>query len=87
MVPDYVIVTVQTESGTFLGDFQLPTAVPVGKIAALLREGLRKQLYGQIGSWEKMELCWRGFPLVKEKTLADHGIWDGNIITVREGTK
>lgn len=87
MVPEYVIVTLQTESGIDLGDFQLPTAVSTEKIGALLLDGLRKQFYQQLGNWKKLELCRQGFPLENKKTLADHGIWDGSILTVREGAK
>lgn len=82
MIPDYVIVTIQTEAGTFLGDFQLPTAVSIGKIGAVLGEHL-----SECSGWTETELCWRGFPLETDRTLADHGIWDGSIITVREGTR
>lgn len=85
MVPEYVIVTVRTEAGALLGDFQLPTGVPAGRIAARLADGLKKQTFGRLGDWEEPELCWKGFPLANEKSFADHGIWDGNVITIREG--
>ncbi|MBE6974260.1 MAG: hypothetical protein E7436_02050 [Ruminococcaceae bacterium] len=80
MVPEYVIVTLQSENGAFLGDYRLPTGVPIGTLYPLLTQALETQLEnGTVAG-----LSAGGYSLSETQTLADHAIWDGSILTVRE---
>lgn len=83
MVPEFVIVTLQAPNGEFYGDYRLPTDVPVEKLIPLLQEALRLKL--RAGARPMLYL--QGYPVEATGTLADHGIWDGSILTVREAEK
>lgn len=80
MVPEYVIVTLQSESGTFWGDYRLPTGVPIGTLYPLLTQALEDRLENGTVTG----LSAGGYILADTRTLADHAIWDGSILTVRE---
>ena len=80
MVPEYVTVTLRSEYGAALGDYRLPTDVPVQKLYPLLAQALRMELKG--GTIDA--LYYQGCPIVESRTLADHGIWDGSILMLKE---
>ncbi len=81
---EHVLITVCTMDGTVCGDYRLPSGVAVGKLLPLLRDVLAQQSPAVCGPWTKIQLCASGYPLNEEKTLADHGIWDGRILVVQE---
>lgn len=87
MIPEEVIVTIQTDSGSFAADFSLPTAISMEKFTGLLLEALKKRDVRQFGSWKGLKLYRKGFLLRESKTLADYCVWDGSILTVRENQR
>ena len=80
MVPEYVIVTLQTHSGSFLDDFRVPSKITVEKLILLLKQALQEKMDTSVS----LQLCLQGYLLSEENTLADYGIWDGSILTVKE---
>ncbi len=88
MIPDRVIVTIQSADGKFHGDYELPANVPVKMFKEQLISGLA------LLAPQAFEPCRRlGAGLfVKEQgkleripdedTLAAHGVWDGSFVSV-----
>lgn len=85
MMPDSVIVTLRTASGSFEADYELPANVPVERLAQLLLEGLAEQAPKRFGGWKGLRLHFEGRPLADGDTLSAQGIWDGSILTMEEG--
>lgn len=82
MIPEYVTVTLQSERGASFGDYRMPADVPVQRLYPLLAQALRMELKGA----EVCGLCCRGCALAESRTLADYGIWDGSILTIKEAS-
>ena len=88
MIPDRVIVTIQSADGKFHGDYELPANVPVKMFKEQLISGLAL-LAPQ--AFEPCRRLWAGL-FVKEQgrleripdedTLAAHGVWDGSFVSV-----
>ena len=88
MIPDRVIVTIQSADGKFHGDYELPANVPVKMFKEQLISGLAL-LAPQ--AFETCRIMGAGL-FVKEQgkleripdedTLAAHGVWDGSFVSV-----
>src|SRR5699024_1215602 len=88
MIPDRVIVTIQSADGKFHGDYELPANVPVKMFKEQLISGLAL-LAPQ--AFEPCRILGAGL-FVKEQgkleripdedTLAAHGVWDGSFVSV-----
>ena len=85
MVPNQVIVTLQTDSGSFCGDYELPARMKTEKLGRQLLEVLKQQYVNRFGNWENLQFVWNGSKLNDTDTLSEQGIWDGSILTIREG--
>ena len=81
---EHVLITVCIADGAVCADYRLPAGVAVGKLLPLLRDILAQQYPTVCGSWTRLRLYASGYPLNEEKTLADHGIWDGRILEAQE---
>lgn len=80
MEPDMVMVTLETQSGTNLGDFELPARLPAGKLSDMLLQALSNQL----PFWRGLKLIGDGKVLDEKDTLASRGIWDGSYLTIAQ---
>lgn len=77
-IPEYVIITIQTAPTAVLGDFRIPSGMTVGKLTELLVQ--------ECGTALNEPTLWlNGYMIPSDLTLAQAGIWDGSILTVREG--
>lgn len=85
MAPEQVIVTIQTESGSFSGDYELPANIPAGRLSKLLLEALVQRSPQQFGHWKGLELVCGGSVLSEKETLTSRSIWDGSVVNIREG--
>lgn len=89
MVPEKVIVTIETASGQFLGDYELPAAVPVKVFKPLLLDALKQCAPEQFRGFEPNQmglfLCEedRAERIAEWGTLADCGAWDGSRLMLR----
>lgn len=85
MTPNQVIVTLQTQSGQFSADYELPSALPVSKLSALLLNVLEQQYPQLFGRWKSLQIILNGTALKENDTLAARNVWDGSILSLREG--
>lgn len=81
---EYVLITIRTMDGAVCADYRLPAETAVGKLLPLLRDVLAQQYPAVCNGWAKIRLYASGYPLNEEKSLADHGIWDGRELVVQE---
>ena len=96
MIPDRVIVTIQSADGKFHGDYELPANVPVKMFKEQLISGLAllaPQAFEpcRTQAFEPCRILGAGL-FVKEQgkleripdedTLAAHGVWDGSFVSV-----
>lgn len=79
------IVTVRNTGGSFEKDMELPSNLPVRELSVRLLEVLRTLDYVSFGSFSHLVLSSDGRILDAEKTLDELNVWDGSIITVRQG--
>lgn len=79
------IVTVRNTGGSFEKDMELPSNLPVRELSVRLLEVLRTLDYVSFGSFSHLVLSSDGRILDDEKTLDELNVWDGSIITVRQG--
>ena len=88
MIPDRVIVTIQSADGKFHGDYELPANVPVKMFKEQLISGLAKQAPQvfepclELGAGIFVEEGGRLLRIPDEDTLASHGVWDGSFVSV-----
>ena len=75
-IPEYVTVTILVAPSEELGDFRIPSGMTVGRLTRLLAQEWEDLVTGSA-------LWFNGYMLPPDCTLADAGIWDGSIITVR----
>lgn len=84
MSPDYVIVTLRTQSGSFEADYELPAKIPVERFSGLLLKSLAQKIPKQFGTWKGISLSCGENTLCGSDTLESSLIWDGQILTIRE---
>ena len=88
MIPDRVIVTIQSADGTCRGDYELPAGVAVKQFKSQLISGLARQnpqVFGpclESGAGLFVEEEGQLLRIPDEDTLAAHGIWDGSFVSV-----
>lgn len=85
MHPNQVIVTLCTENGRFSADYELPAALAVEKLSKLLLNTLTQQFPQQFSDWKELSLWHNGARLLDKESLADRFIWDGAVLTLKEG--
>lgn len=79
-----VLVTVKIQGSAAEYDLELPAAVPVKELAALLLEALKslnKQMFAQASNFRIMFNAENRF-LEEDETLMKAAVWDGSIITI-----
>ena len=88
MIPDRVIVTIQSADGKFHGDYELPANVPVKMFKEQLISGLALlapqafepcRILGAVLFVKEQGKLER---IPDEDTLAAHGVWDGSFVSV-----
>lgn len=79
------IVTIRNTSGSFEKDMELPTNLAVRALSARLLEVLHAMDDTIFGSFNDLVLMSDGCVLDPEKNLDELCIWDGSVITVRQG--
>lgn len=84
MAPDYVIVTLRTQSGSFEADYELPAKLPVECFIGLLLKSLAQRAPMQFGLWKGVSLSCGDRILSGGDTLEGCLIWDGQILIIRE---
>ena len=78
-IPEYVTVTIQVAPAAELGDFRIPSGMTIGRLTELLVQ--------QYDATPNEPALWlNGYMIPPSLTLAQAGIWDGSVITVREHT-
>lgn len=85
----FIIVTVKDDAGTFTYDVEVPTDVPVGKIAADIAEVLncyrKKANQKQLLPAERYSLQNKrtGKILNSEATFLQEGVWQGDVLLIK----
>lgn len=88
MIPDRVIVTIQSADGKFHGDYELPANVPVKMFKEQLISGLALlapqaiEPCRRLGAGLFVKEQGRLERIPDEDTLAAHGVWDGSFVSV-----
>ena len=86
-MPECVIITVKNEQGSFSTDMELSSGVAIKQLVSQLLDSLQTQNTRMFAGWKSIRLYCNGEVLDESYTLADLGIWDGEIIVVKEGVK
>lgn len=81
MTPQSVIVTLNLDTGTTLGDYELPANLPIAQLGALLLDALMPQYSKLLSGWKGLRFSC-GQSLNPDQTLAHCGIWDGSVVTL-----
>ena len=88
MIPEKVTVTIKTEAGGDLGDYELPAALPVRQFRQALLQALslsNARLFAGKDA-DRLTLFAKEedgrFRIESDSSLASLGIWDGSILTV-----
>lgn len=84
MTPDQVIVTLQIEGGSSLGDYELPTGFPAKQLAFQLLGILKQQSPELFRTWNTLHMSYHGQRLQEGDTLESKGIWDGSYLTISQ---
>ena len=80
-----VIVTVNISDPASSYDMEIPSFLSIGELKKKLLETLRLMDARKYAGFNNIELFFHGRRLDDGATPAQYGIWDGSIVTVKQG--